>query len=103
MASDGKKTFGRKISDTISVVEEKIQRNVDGGKNTEKYPGKVGSLECLKTQKFVLRRRERKIFEKKIWNARRANYGILTKTEKKGGLWLKETPLVRDEFVWKVG
>lgn len=46
-------------------MEEKVQRKVDGGKNTEKYPGKGGSLKCLKSQFFFLRRRERKIFEKK--------------------------------------
>lgn len=83
-------------------MEEKVEREVDGGKKTEKYPGKGGSLECLKSQKFILRRRERKIFEEKIWNARRVHYGILTKREKKGGI-MAERNTFRDEFVWKVG
>lgn len=38
-----KKTLGEKHW-TLSIMEEKNEKKVDGGKNIEKYPGKGGSL-----------------------------------------------------------
>lgn len=50
---------------------------------------------------FSEKEREKDIWEK-IWNARRANYGILIYTEKKAGI-MAESNTFRDELVWKVG
>lgn len=82
-------------------MEEKVERKLDGGKNTEKYPGKGGSFECLKSQKFVLRRRERKIFEGKKGMQEEPIMGYSLR-HKKGGI-TAERNTFRDEFVWKVG